>query len=70
MSSLKPIGQSNNTPESESTPVRRHRIVVGPLAGLQGIHVEQRMPSRVLMAVDSLTGVFIEIDESQLGTDD
>ena len=67
---MTPIGRSNNTPESQSTPGRRLRVVVGPMAGLQGILAEQRMPSRVLMAVDLLTGVFIEIDESQLGADD
>ncbi len=45
---------------------RRACIVEGPLAGLQGIVVDQTSTSRVLMAVDSLQGVFVRIDQSQL----
>ena len=45
---------------------RRARIVEGPLAGLQGIVVDQTSTLRVLMAIDSLQGVFVRIDQSQL----
>jgi transcription antitermination factor NusG len=45
---------------------RSVRIVAGTLAGLLGTVVEQGDSSRVLVAVESLQGVFVRIDRTQL----